>query len=313
MLRTRTFDKTMVQPSLVGIPLIILAMLIFQLSDNLVKHLSQSIALLPLTFYRCLVAGVFILVVLGWRRQLQQLRSPHVGHHLGRIVLMVVLNLSYVLMLKELPISVVSTAYCATPLLINALAPLILKEAVSFKQWLATLLGFGGCLLVIQPDFGNLTLGMAVALLQPLLYGCLLLLSKYLTDRGESTWILNFYSFLPTALILAPFTLGEGLNLDTTTHLLIIVSALAAVAAFALLFFAFSLGRAAVLAPFEYSAILFALLSDIIVWHFTPNPLLFVGVVCVFACGYMQFKEAQSDSKMLSAHANPQDIHRDGR
>lgn len=297
-----------------AIAVLMLALVIFLFSDNLNKLLIQDIPLLQFYFGRnvlavLLLAGYFIV---SGRRRLFVTGAP--GKQLLRGLLFSVINLGYLFAIRELPVTLINTGLALAPLLITAMSAWLLRERVSRLQWLATSVGFVGVCLIVQPDFEQTSMAALAGLAAlPLCYALILILSKQLSV-SESGWTMNFYSFAVVSLIAAWWGIAQWQPLSAKLWLAMLLSSLTVIIAFAMLVYAFSLTRAALLAPFEYVGIMMALLTDMYFWGVIPGFLMILGTGLIILCGLLQLLDARrirAQPQPISAHMHPMDTHRD--
>ncbi|MEH6471156.1 MAG: DMT family transporter [Halopseudomonas sp.] len=299
------------QQTLLAIGVLMVSLLVFLFSDNLNKLLILEVPLAQFYFVRnalavLLLAGYF---VIAKRRQLFATAAP--VRQLLRGVFYAIINLGYLFALREMPVTLINTGLALAPLLITALSPWLLKERVSRLQWLATTMGFIGVCFIVQPDFEQTSLAALLGLaVLPLCYVLILILSKQLAST-ESGWTMNFYSFAVVTLLAAWWGVQQWQPLSLKLWLAMLLSAVMVIAAFGLLVHAFSLTRAALLAPFEYLGILMALITDMWLWGVIPGALMVVGVGFILLCGGLQLVESRRSPAPVSAHIHPMDTHQD--
>ena len=85
--------------------------------------------------------------------------------HAPRAVLIVASTAFFFLALGYLPIADTLAIYFVQPLIVTLLAPLLLKEHVGLRRWIAVFIGFIGTLIIIRPGFQTINPGIFLALL----------------------------------------------------------------------------------------------------------------------------------------------------
>ena len=135
-----------------GIVAVTGAMVIYTVSDVLVKFTSDTNSIYEIMVLRG-VAAVFatfvMIVALGHLRRLPLAFTPMI---VIRSFLDAGATWCFLRALKEIPLADATTILLAAPLIMMPLAVFILKEKVGLRRWLATIVGFGGVLLVMQPQ-----------------------------------------------------------------------------------------------------------------------------------------------------------------
>lgn len=270
------------------------AMLGGAIQDAVVKWLLTEHGLLPLILVRSAVV-VFILGILlysrnGWSAFKTARKSAHGLRALYN--LLAVVPFFYGLTLLSLADL---TALCFTaPLFVVLLSGPMLGEVVGWRRIFTVGLGFIGALLIAAPGGETLnTLGVACALIAALAYALLMLQSRSLS-RTESSELIVFYSA-------AGMTLGSGIALiwfwEPMDSSLLSSGALVGVISVAfhyLLVQAYRYAPAYIVAPYEYSIMLWALLFGFYFWDEMPNAQMLLGTGIIIVCGlYIIYREYQ--------------------
>ena len=274
-------------PDLYAIIILIMSLMAFMLSDATTKVITEDLPLLQAVWLRSLLCSVMIASYLVITGHAVELKTNHLKTHIPRGLLFTAMICSYMLVLKHFPLNMMNAAYSSAPLLIVVLAAVVLKETISAAQWLSTAIGFTGVLMILQPDLSDVSLATLSLLFIPIAYAYILISAKQLAGQ-ESAWTTNFYSFFPATLILTYWGLEQWQHISFNTWGVIVLSSLAAVVAFSLLIHAFQIGHASILAPFQFSAVLMALLIDILFWHLWPTTLTIIGSLLIMLCGLLQ-------------------------
>lgn len=198
---------------------------------------------------------------------------------------------------RQLPLATASSISFAAPLLVGAFSVPILGERLDTKGWLAVLIGFLGVLIVLRPGRGSLvTLGGLAALLSTVSYALSAVVTRILS-RSDSALSMAFW----TVAILA---FGSGAlassnwvptRFDDWPPLL----AIGITGAFGQYAFSRSLqcAPAPTVAPFEYTALVWAVSLDWLLWQTPPDTQTLLGAGVIIAAGVqllMCTKSAQS-------------------
>ncbi|MBN8919778.1 MAG: DMT family transporter [Rhizobiales bacterium] len=185
---------------------------------------------------------------------------------------------------KLLPLATVSSIVFAAPLIMTMLAPALLHERVGLHRWIATIVGFLGVAIIIDPRSG----GDALVMLVPVgaaLFAALRDLSTRYIARGESAAAVIFVSIAFTA-IAGLATLPFGWVIPTPFDgLLFLFLAGVYCLAYAMQVFAFRVAEAGLLAPFKYTQLVWATVIGFLVFGHMPAAAVFVGAAIVIASG----------------------------
>lgn len=277
-----------------GIFLVILAMALFSLKDSFVKMLDGYYSPVFIMWIQMLFASIFwtpIVVVkysikslIPENKILQILRSSFVITGIGMFYWSISL----------IPLAEATAISFTAPLVTTAISPLILKEKIGIRRWISVLVGFGGVLLILKPDFGGDRLGYLVAFGAGISIGFFYTFNRLLA--GKAPPLVNLtYSSTIGALLLAPliFSVWAPIRLEDW-HLLVGFAAIAAVGQ-TCLFFAFVYGEASILAPITLSQIIFATLFGYIFFLQFPDKLSVIGIfVFIFSAVYIAIRETRN-------------------
>lgn len=268
-----------------GILAVLVASTAFVLNDALVKLVSSELPSSEIIILRgtlatlMLVAGV---LALGAVRPVRILLASKM---LLRLAAAAAATVFIVISLRHLPLATVTVVLQVTPLAVIAGSAILYGERVGWRRWAAALTGFLGVVLIVRPGgtFGT----AAYVLLTALLFTT----TRDLTTRGLSH---DIPSILVAAASAAAITLA-GVLLVPFDNAWVVPSAWAwgvMTASAACLFvantfmvMALRTGEIAVVAPFRYAPVPFALLLGYLWWDDLPDAVGVTGIVLVLAAG----------------------------
>ena len=205
--------------------------------------------------------------------------------HLLRAVLGIMMMAPFVYALRTLPLSTAYTIFFIAPLLITALSVPILGENVGPRRWAAIVVGFLGVLVVLRPTaagVGSLA-GLAV-LLAALGYAVSAITVRVLarTDSSQSIVVWLMVSMAFGAGLLA---LPHWVPIRTEDLWLIAGVGIAGAFGQYTITEAFRQGEASLIAPLEYSALLWGVLLDFSLWGVLPDGMTWVGAAIIVLSG----------------------------
>ena len=267
-----------------GIGLGALAFGLFSLMDATVKWLSASYPVAQILVCNALFALLPVGVMAVRRGGLPQLRTRRLGLHLLRGLLGTTAALLAFYAFSRLPLADAYAIIFATPLLITALSVPILAEAVGWRRWSAVMVGFIGVLIMLRPGMAPIGPGSLAALGAACASACAVLLVRKLSVT-ETTASIAFYSNV-TAVLLAGVLFAPTFVLPRPSDLaLMATSGLLGGTALMVLIAAYRRSPAALVAPFQYSQMLWAILLGGLVWGDLPEPVTLLGASIVAASG----------------------------
>lgn len=278
-----------------GIGLMCLGVLMFALNDVMGKWLMSTYTVGQVLLLRS-IAALLILAPIAMREGLGDIiRAPRPGLQLLRVVFGTVETACFYWAVTTLPLVSVMTYYLAAPLYVAAIAPMLLHERLSRDQWLAVILGFMGVMCVLQPSAETLTLPALIAILGSGLYAGLMLTTRQL--RGTSATSLIVWQTTGALLFgaaLAPFGWVQPSIRDFA---LLSLLGVVAMAAHMLVAQSLRIAQAAVVAPFQYTLIVWAAVFGWLFFGEWPNNLMIFGAVVIVASGlYLLWREGRQTS-----------------
>ena len=261
-----------------------LAFALFSVMDALVKWLSASYPVPQILVCNALFALVPVGVLVARRGGLPQLRTRRLGLHLLRGLLGTTGGLLAFYAFSRLPLADSYAIIFATPLLITALSVPILGEAVGWRRWSAVLVGFVGILVMLRPGIAPIGPGSLAALGAACASACAILLVRKLSVT-ETTTSIAFYSNL-TAVVLTGIAFSPTFVLPSLFDLMLMAaSGLIGGTALLVLIAGYRRSPAALVAPFQYSQMLWAIVLGALVWGDLPEPAMLLGAAIVAGSG----------------------------
>ena len=268
---------------------------VFTVNDTLIKLAAREVPGGEAIFIRSLLlfvlASLLALGMGGFRRLPERRHWPLLGL---RSVGDVGATLLYLTALFNMPIADATAILQFLPLAITAAAALFLGEPVGWRRWLAAAVGFVGVLIIIRPGTSAFNVWSVVALAA---VAAIVLrdLSTRRIDAGIPTILLTVMSGASLMLASSTFALAETWFLPSVAALSMIAgAALFILAGYYLIIEAMRRGEVAVVSPFRYSVILWAIVSGLAVFGERPDPLALLGTAVVMAAGlYTFFRERQ--------------------
>jgi drug/metabolite transporter (DMT)-like permease len=284
--------------------LTLIAAVLFASMSALVRFTGATTPVGQVVFFRAAFAIVPVLLIYASRRELRAAvytRRPF-GH--------VVRGLSGVggmfcnfAALARLPL-VEATAFSFTaPLITVVFAAIVLKERVRVYRWSAVIVGFVGVLVMLWPNFdsrhftGTATsvaaLGTLFAMAAAIFHATSVIQTRRLTDTEATPSIVFYFSLICALGGLA--TLPFGWVWPTPLELAaLIATGIFGGLAHILLTESYRHAPQSVVAPFGYTAMVWALVLGYVMFGEVPAPLIFVGAAIVAAAGlYVIHRERQ--------------------
>jgi drug/metabolite transporter (DMT)-like permease len=276
-----------------GIAMILGSVALLSIMNVLVKVLTEDYPVNQVAFFRSAFALIPALIAVGLQHGWSDLRTAHpVGHVVRSLVglsSMVLIFWSF----RLLPLGEAIAMNFSAPLFLTALSVPLLGEKVGLHRWSAVLLGFVGVLIMVQPSPDALNLGAFVALGAALTQAFAMVAIRQLSRTEAPNTIVFYFTAICTGFI--GLTLPFGWVTPTMDGLaLLIATGLVGGCAQLCLTRAYSLAPAAVIAPFTYASLLWAVLFGWLIWQEVPTIHMMVGAAIVTASGlYILHRETR--------------------
>lgn len=226
--------------------------------------------------------------VLAWTlgsAGLRSLRPVSWPLHLLRAVMSIAMMAAFVYALRTLPLANAYSIFFVAPLLITALSGPMLGERVGSRRWIAIGVGLIGVLVLLRPSgHGLLSTAALAVLLAATMYAVSAITVRWLartdTPQAMVVWLLTLMAVGAGALA-AP----HWVPLQREHLWLVAGIGLAGAIGQYTITDAFRLGEASLLAPLEYTALVWGVLFDLLLWHTLPDGITWVGATIIVASG----------------------------
>ena len=280
--------------NLLGIALMLLATWLFAVMDALAKWLvSADVSAIQVIAVRSWMITLLIVAVLGLRGQLKELATAQPRQHLGRGMIGFLAPMSFFTALKYLPLADASVIFFSAAFMLTAASALILKERVGVHRWSAVAIGFVGVVIATDPTGGGSLFAYLLVLFAALVYSLIFIWGKQLSSRDS---VISLVFFLHLGMGLVATALLPWVYVSMSLRMLAEIGLMAGFALAAHYAFAAAFVRAevSVLAPFEYSMLIWTVALGYLVWDELPTANMWAGAVLIIGAGiYVAHREAR--------------------
>jgi drug/metabolite transporter (DMT)-like permease len=280
-----------------GIALYTWAILVMSAMDTVIKWLSADYPTIQIVFFRSLFGLVPLVVLVVRAGGPATFRTSRPGIHLLRGLISLGAAFFFFYAFRTLPLADAYAIAFAAPLLVTALSVPMLGEHVGPRRWAAVVVGFIGVAVMLRPGSagvaGFLSLGALAALAGTFLYALnVTLIRRY--SRTETNAALILYSTMVMVAGSLPFLPSAFVMPDATGWLLLITTGLLGGIGLLAITEAFRIAPVAIVAPFEYTAMLWAVLFGWIFWGDLPDAWIIAGSAIVIGSGlYILHRETR--------------------
>ena len=274
---------------------------VFSLQDAIIKSVSGNYPVSQIIFIRCLSALPVILILVAVTRGLAGIVSSRIIWLLLRGVCLLFSYTFYYLAFPAMKLADVLALYSTLPLFITLLAGVILQEKVSWQRWMAVGIGFLGALIMLRPDLGMLEPASFLPIAAALAYAMGQLMARRLRT-SEMAPVMAFYQNLVYFAAAGLFALVAG-RFSPSSHPslefllrpwrrppldeLALMAACGPIAAIGmtLLSQAYRTAPANFVAPFEYTALIWATLWGFALFGEVPGLASLIGAALIVGSG----------------------------
>ena len=289
----------------VGIASIVTAVFFFSIADALAKWLGQTYEPVQIVFLRY-AFGLIPVALLVWHGGgLGALRTRRPAMHALRALVIFSALLLLFTGLRRLPLAeAISVAFTA-PLFVTALSGPLLGEPVRGRHWAAVSVGFLGALIVIQPGTSAFRIESLIVVAAALCFALSALITRRLS-RTETNAALLTYTTLGAGLASLPMMpLVWRTPAPDDLWLFLALGLIGGTAGYFVIQ-AYRNAPPAIVAPFDYTALIWAALIGWIVWQDRPGPAVWLGAAIIAASGlYITHREARSRKQPTTVPPEP--------
>lgn len=273
--------------TLAGVGLMLLGVFLFSCNDAQGKWLLATYPVGQMLLIRS-IAALAVISPFIWREGLAPFKAaPRPGIQILRVILATAEVAMFFWAVSYLPLADTVTFYLAGPIYVTALSALFLGEAVGWRRWTAVVVGFIGVVIALRPSTAMLGWPSLIALAGSLCYAVLMIVTR--TARGTSDIVMASGQIVATlifGLVTAPFGWVTPTGIDYVQ-----LALLGVVATLALMCVnrSLKLAPASVVAPYQYTLIVWAIAFGYVVFGDIPDAAMLMGAAIIIAAGFYIF------------------------
>jgi len=265
---------------------VIAAAAAFAVAAGLVKWIAPAIPTMQIVFFRSVVSLLALTPMIRREGGLKVLATRRPGWHLLRTLAgfggMFTAFYGY----ARLPLAEVTALGFTMPLFLTALSIPLLGEKVGIRRWSAVIIGFLGVLLILRPGAGAVPLGAAMIVVSGAVCWAIAMIAiRRMGEMGESSVVIVAWFSIGGTLLAGTLTALVWVTPDPMQLAVLVGIGLVSTLAQLLMTEAYRRGEASIVAPFEYTGIVWTTLIGLVVWGERPAPTMLTGVAMLVASG----------------------------
>lgn len=261
-----------------------LGMFLFSGVDTMGKFLTETIHPIQIVWFRQLglLAGVVVLLAV---RGLTVLSSANPKLQIGRGLLAACSATLFIIGVGYVPLADAVAITFVAPFLVTVMGALILREPVGVRRWSAVVIGFVGTLIVIRPGMGVIHPAAVLLIIAASAFALRQVLSRILAGEDKTQTTVAYTAIASWTLLCLPLpfvwqTPASGLEI-----LLLLGMAIFAAIAEVLVIMALDAAQAVVVAPVQYSLLIWGTCYGFVIFGQLPDAWTLIGAVIIVATG----------------------------
>ncbi len=305
----------------IGILVMVATALAMAFGDALVKRISAGFSIWQIYVARSLLAIPLTIVLLRLGSRAGAVLPKSLPWALLRSALLVAMWVAFYAALPILSLSTVAAAYYSGPLFIALFSALLTGEPVGIRRWSAIALGFAGVLIILRPGSEAFTWLTLLPVLSAVFYALAAVVTRarcaeenplalsltlnfcFLVAGAIGTALIATRGAVPDA-IAYPFLLGPWSPMGLRQWGLIALMACLIVATSAGVAKAYQSGPSSIIATFDYSYLVFAVLWSFVFFGELPGLSTVIGGLAIAGAGLMTIAEPRSNSRTVASPAS---------
>jgi drug/metabolite transporter (DMT)-like permease len=268
-----------------GIAALLAAQVLLVGSDTFIKLASTSIPATQIMAYRGPISIAVMLAIVWANGSMGRLAGAVSPRVMFRGILEAVIALMFITALAGLALGDITAILQATPLVLIVLSIFVLGQRAGAFEWIVVILGFLGVLMIVQPGANSAAWLAGLAFLTSVMIAFRDIVTRTLDPSIPSPVVALATTVAVCMLGVAGGLFQEWRPMTPTLWLYVFGTAVLVAAANLLMVRAFRGVDIAVVSPFRYAVVVWAMLVGYWVWGDKPNLLALCGVVLIVVCG----------------------------
>ena len=262
----------------------VVAMLALPIMDAAAKYMSARIPTLQLVWARFFFHTLLLIPIALWHHPVRELFPHRAGLQTVRALMILCATALFFKAVALLPLADTLAVFFIYPFIITAFAPWVLGDRVGVWRWTATIIGFIGALVIIQPGFATLTHGVLFAIGAGFSYSFYALSTRKLAgiDPALATLFFTGLIGLVVTSVLLPFAWVAP---QTGDWMLMAMMGVVSAAGHYCVILASESAPAPLLAPLAYVEIISATLLGYFIFADLPDRMTWIGIAIIVASG----------------------------
>lgn len=277
------------------------AMATFTVNDSFMKAVTQVLPLSQAIVIRGMMT-LTALLILARVMGIRTLTIPTTDRRLlgWRTLAELGATLTFLLALRQMPLANLSAILQSLPLAVTLGAAIALKEPVGWRRMTAIAVGFGGVMLIVRPGTEGFNIWSVLALISVAFVVVRDLTTRQFSHGLPSVTIAIYTSIAVTIMGLGGLAIEDWVAVKPHVFAMLAGASAMLIMGYLFIVMAMRVGDVAIVAPFRYSALIWAILLGWLAFGDVPVGLTLLGAAIVVVTGlYTYLREYQLKRKLL--------------
>ena len=273
-----------------GAMLMMASMAGFVFNDGFMRYVLEDLPLFQAVFLRGIFLCTFLALLAQSRGQIRYRPDRANRLRIGlRCLAELIGTFCFLTALMLMPFANISAVMQFLPLSVTLAAAVFLHQPLGWRRVTAILIGFAGVMLIVRPDVGGFSYSAGLMLLTVAVITFRDVITRKLSDDVPSLYVALMTGIVVTVScgVLSAFTTWTAVSLWHVIYMMVASAIL--VVGYVCGISAMRVGDIAFVAPFRYTALIWAILIGIVVFDEIPDQLALLGALIVVGTGIYSF------------------------
>ncbi|MEP3276279.1 MAG: DMT family transporter [Stappiaceae bacterium] len=289
---------------MLGIAYMTGGMFLFAAADMQAKLLTDTLHPIQIVWSRQLGLLIGVVVLLAWRG-FSVLHTQYPGLQIARGTLAAGSATIFVFAISYVPLADAVAISFVAPFIVTIIGALVLREHVGIHRWTAVTIGFLATLIVIRPGMGVIHPAATLVLLAATLFALRQILSRYLSASDRTATTVAYTAIMSSLILTLPLPFVWQWPASNAEILILISLAITAAIAELLVIKALEVAQAVVVAPVQYTLLLWGTMYGYLVFADLPDFWTWIGALIIVATGIYTLHRER-----LASRRSPESIQR---
>jgi len=262
--------------------------------DLCAKALLSNYSLQQFVFLRSIFGLLIFITMMRRYGGVENLKTKKWPWHLLRTLLASGAMFGFFYGLARMPLVNALTLGFTAPLMVTALSVPFLGEHVGWRRWTAVVFGFVGVLIILRPGAGLMTPAAIAVIAAAFCYACLAITARKLSTT-ETSYSLSVYVITGPLLISGILLPGNWAAPNLPGWGLFLLAGACSSVAWVGIIGGYRRASPAMLAPFEYTALIGGAIAGYLIWNEVPDKWVVTGAAVIIGSGlFVVYREVGS-------------------